>query len=115
MAYSLEEAFQLSVEHIAQLEDRFHNRSPQELCDRTYLYKVWTDQWSLTAMPQSYPGGEESYWPYSNFRFSAEDFEHLGLLGFKISCDGYAKVLNEILASKGCCYRLSCNTADPRT
>jgi hypothetical protein len=116
MAYALEEGMESGVWDMWLLEQNLWHR--EDVCDLGYLKKAWQDYWRGPnglhghALPEQYPGG------YIHGIFGGTEFKLNGmyfllvdyLLGFKISCDKFASVLNDILAERGCCYRFACST-----
>jgi hypothetical protein len=112
MAYGFEQGLYIGVWDIATTERSL--RRSDKACDRDYFQKLWNIHWDTMARPEQYPGGRLSEGQRSPFKLNAFDFLFLKQkMGFKMSCDKFADVFNSILASKGCCFRFSCNYGDP--
>jgi RHS repeat-associated protein len=112
MAYGLEQAFDLAVHSMTIAERTLSLADP--VCRGSFLRKVWTNYWERRARPESYPGGRLNDRRETNFKLNAQDFLRLeSKLGFKISCDKFAGVLNDILSSRGCSCRFTCDASDP--
>jgi RHS repeat-associated protein len=113
MAYALEQGMESAAFGISVLEHNLLNGDQGHICDPEYLKTVWRNYWETRARPEQYPGGKLSYYPWTQFKLDRLDFMFVhDTLHFNIKCDKFAKVLNGILESKGCCCRFTCANTD---
>ena len=111
MAYALEQGMMLGLWDIAVTERMLWSRGSP--CDRGWLQKIWRNYWEAKSLPEFYPGGKLSEGSRADFKLDVNDLLFLKYkLGFKINCDRFAAVFNEILQEHGCHYCFTCSNTD---